>query len=84
MGSRAMPASGFDRRVGPSAEASGQGLRWAIQWTLFHLLGRETRGDEEWSVLDEGRLRERAQQDLAGFLDWDTALLRVVVEGEEG
>ena len=70
----AMPASEFDRRFG---------LRRAIQSPLFHLLRRETRGDEAWLVFDEGRLREYTQRDFEGFLEWDRALLRILAEGEE-
>jgi hypothetical protein len=67
----AMAASEFDRRFG---------LRRAIQSPLFQLLRRETRGDEEWLIFDEERLREYARQDLAGFLDWDRALLGVLLK----
>ena len=66
----AMPTSEFDRCFG---------LRQAIQSPLFHLLRRETGCDEERLVFDEGRWREHAQQGLAGFLDWDRALLRVLL-----
>jgi hypothetical protein len=66
----AMPASQFERRFG---------LRKAIQSPLFQLLRRETRGDEEWLVFDEERLREYTQQDFATFLHWDRTLLRVLL-----
>jgi predicted nucleotidyltransferase len=71
----AVSAAEFDRRFGPSGQASGQGLRRAIQSPLFYLLRRETREGEEWLVFDEERLREYAAQDFEGFLDWDRALL---------
>jgi hypothetical protein len=67
----AMPASEFDRRFG---------LRRAIQSPFFHLLRQETREGEEWLAFDEGRLQERAARDFEGFLEWDRALLRVLVE----
>lgn len=66
----AMLASEFDRRFG---------LRRAIQSPAYQLLRRETRRDEEWLVFDEERLREYAQQDFVGFLDWDRALLGVLL-----
>jgi hypothetical protein len=70
----AMAASEFDRRFG---------LRRAIQSPLFHLLRRETRGDEDWLVLDEERLWEYTERDFEGFLEWDRALLRILAGGEE-
>ena len=70
-GQGAMPASEFDRRFG---------LRKAIQSPLFHLLRRETRGDEEWLVFDEERFREHTEQGFEGFLQWDRALLRTLAE----
>lgn len=56
------------------------GLRKAIQSPLFHLLRRETRGDEEWLVFDEERFRDYTEQDFEGFLHWDRALLRMLAE----
>jgi len=67
---KAVPAAEFDRRFG---------LRRAIQSPLFHLLRREMREGEEWLVFDEARLREYAAHDFDGFLEWDQALLRVLV-----
>jgi hypothetical protein len=71
----AMSASEFDRRFG---------LRWAIQSPFFHLLRRETRGDEEWLVFDEERLRDYAEKNREGFLEWDRALLRVLLKEGDG
>jgi predicted nucleotidyltransferase len=67
----AMSAVEFDRRFG---------LRRAIQSPLFHLMRRETREGQEYLVFDQGRLREVAERDFEGFLGWDRALLRVLVE----
>jgi hypothetical protein len=36
-------------------------------------------GRGPWLVFDEERLRAYAQQDLAGFLEWDRALLGVLL-----
>ena len=71
-GRGALMASEFDERFG---------LRRAIQSPLFHLLHWEKRGGEEWLVFGEDRLLEYAQQDFAGFLAWDRALLRTLAEG---
>jgi hypothetical protein len=71
----AMLASEFDRRFG---------LRWTIQSPLFHLLCWETREGQAWLRFDEGRLREYTRQDLAGFLDWDRALLGVLLKEGDG
>ena len=71
--SGAMPVEEFDRRLG---------VRALIQSPLFHLLRREARDGEEWVVLDEERLRDRAARDFEGFLDWNRALLRALVAQE--
>jgi hypothetical protein len=70
----AVRAADFDQQFG---------LCRAIQSPLFHLLRRETRDDEEWLIFNEERLREYTEQNMAGFLEWDRALLRVLAEGEE-
>lgn len=70
-GRGALPADEFDRRFG---------LRRAIQSPLFHLVRPEARGDEIWLSFDEERLHQHAAQDFAGFLDWDRALLRALVQ----
>ena len=53
---------------------------WATQSPQFHLLHQETREGEEHLVFDEERLQEHAVQDFEGFLEWDQALLRVLIK----
>ena len=66
----AMPAVDFGRRFG---------VRRAIQSPTCYLLRREAHQGVEWLIFDEQRLQQYAENDFEGFLDWNRALLRVLV-----
>jgi hypothetical protein len=69
-----MPAAEFDRRFG---------LRLAVQAPFFQLVQWETRHGSPWLVFQEADLQAYAERDFEGFLDWNRALLRALVEEPE-